>query len=30
MGAEFKFTNLIGNGSGADGREFIFYFALRN
>jgi hypothetical protein len=30
MGAEFKFTNLVGNGSGADGREFIFYFALRN
>jgi hypothetical protein len=30
MGAEFKFTNLIGNGSGADGRLFLFYVALRN
>jgi hypothetical protein len=30
MGAEFKFTNLIGNGSGADGRLFLVYFAFRN
>jgi hypothetical protein len=30
MGAEFKLTNLVGNGSGADGRLFLFYFALRS
>jgi len=30
LGAEFKFTNLIGNGSGADGRLFLVYFAFRN
>ena len=30
MGAEFKFTNLVGNGSGPDGRLFLFYLALRN
>ncbi len=29
MGAEFKLTGPIGNGN-ADGREFMFYFALRN
>ena len=30
MGAEFKLDNALGNGSSADYREFIFYFALRN
>jgi len=30
MGAEFKFTNLVGNGSGPDGRLFLVYFAFRN
>ena len=30
MGAEFKLTNIVGNGSSTDGRLFLFYFAFRN
>jgi len=30
MGAEFKLDGPISNGGSGNGREFIFYFALRN